>query len=92
MTWRQKLIEAGICRKRINRHVTRRRHVFMRHIVKWGVARELVPETVWRALCAVEGLRAGEAVETEPVKPVPEEHVAAWVAGGRWVGKQKGAP
>jgi hypothetical protein len=38
---RQKLIEAGICRKRINQHVTRIRHVF-----KWGVARELVPETV----------------------------------------------
>ena len=39
---RQKLIEAGVCRKRINQHVTRIRHVF-----KWGVARELVPETVW---------------------------------------------
>ena len=44
---------------------------------KWGVARELVPETVWRALCAVEGLRIGEAAETEPVRPAPEKHVAA---------------
>ena len=52
-----KLIEAGICRKRINQHVTRIRQVF-----KWGVARELVPETVWRALCSVEGLRYGEAI------------------------------
>lgn len=69
---RQKLIEAGICRKRINQHVGRIRQVF-----KWGVARELVPETVWRALCAVEGLRLGEAPETEPVKPVLEEHIAA---------------
>ena len=69
---RQKLIEAGICRKRINQHVTRIRHVF-----KWGVARELVPETVWRALCAVEGLRVGEATEAEPVRPVPEEHISA---------------
>ncbi|HUT11327.1 MAG TPA: site-specific integrase [Thermoguttaceae bacterium] len=69
---RQKLIEAGICRKRINQHVTRIRHVF-----KWGVARELVLESVWRSLCAVEGLRVGEAIETEPVKPVPEDHVAA---------------
>lgn len=42
---RQKLIDAGLCRKRINGHVTRIRHMF-----KWGVARELVPETVWRAL------------------------------------------
>ena len=69
---RQKLIEAGICRKRINQHVGRIRQLF-----KWGVAREMVPETVWRALCAVEGLRLGEALETEPVKPVPEEHIAA---------------
>lgn len=69
---RQRLIEAGICRKRINQHVTRIRHVF-----KWGVARELVSETVWRALCSVEGLRVGQAVETEPVKPVSEDHIAA---------------
>jgi integrase len=32
---------------------------------------------VWRALCAVEGLGLGEAPETDPVKPVPGEHVAA---------------
>jgi len=69
---RQKLIEAGICRKRINQHVGRIRSVF-----KWGVAREMVPETVWRALCAVEGLRMGEAPETEPVKPVPEDRIVA---------------
>ncbi|NQU25809.1 MAG: hypothetical protein HQ567_31360 [Candidatus Nealsonbacteria bacterium] len=69
---RKELIDAGICRKRVNQHVTRIRRMF-----KWGVSRELVPETVWRALCAVEGLRVGEAVETEPIKPVPEEHVAA---------------
>jgi len=68
---RQESITAGICRKRINQHVTRIRRMF-----KWGVAHELVPETTWRALCAVEGLRVGEAVETEPIKPVPEEHIA----------------
>ena len=69
---RQKLIDAGICRKRINQHVTRIRQVF-----KWGVAHEMVPETVWRALCSVQGLRYGEAAETEPIKPVPEDHIAA---------------
>ena len=68
---RQQLIDADICRKRINGHVGRIRHMF-----KWGVARELVPETVWRALCAVEGLRRGDAKETVPTKPVPEEHIA----------------
>ena len=45
-------------------------------MLKWGVERELVRETTWRALCAVQGLRVGEAVETEPVKPVPEDHIA----------------
>ena len=37
-----------ICRKRINQHVGRIRQMFKR-----GVGREIVPETVWRALCAV---------------------------------------
>jgi integrase len=69
---RQKLVEAGICRKRINQHVGRIRHAF-----KWGVAHELVPETTWRALCAVEGLKIGEATETRPVKPVLEAHIIA---------------
>ena len=60
---RQKLIEAGYCRKRINQHVGRIRQAF-----KWGVARELVPETVWRALRAVEGLRLADAQREVPVE------------------------
>jgi len=67
---RQQLIDQGICRKRINQHVTRIRQVF-----KWGVSRELVAETTWRALCSVEGLNYGEALETDPIKPVPEQHI-----------------
>jgi hypothetical protein len=50
VTCRQKLVEADICRKRINQHVGRIRHMF-----KWGVAREMVPESIWRALCSVRG-------------------------------------
>ena len=69
---RLKLIEAGICRKRINQHVGRIRSMF-----KWGVAREMVPETVWRALCSVEGLRIGEAIERPPVRAVSDERIAA---------------
>jgi site-specific recombinase XerD len=69
---RQKLIEAGYCRKRINQHVGRIRRAF-----KWGVARELVPETVWRALCAVEGLRVGEGIERPPIRAVSDERIAA---------------
>jgi integrase len=69
---RLKLIEAGICRKRINQHVGRIRQMF-----KWGVGREMVPETVWRALCAVEGLRVGEGIERPPVRAVADERIAA---------------
>jgi integrase len=66
------LLEAGYCRKRINQHLGRIRRMF-----KWGVAREMVPEGVWRAICAVEGLRKGEAPDTEPVKPVSETSIQA---------------
>ncbi len=69
---RLKFIEAGICRKRINQHVGRIRKMF-----KWGVGRELVPETVWRALLAVEGLRIGGAIGRPPVKSVSDERIAA---------------
>ena len=69
---RQKLIESGICRKRINQHVGRIRQAF-----EWGVSRELVTETVWRALLAVERLKMGEALETEPVRPVSDERITA---------------
>ncbi len=69
---RQKLIDAGFCRKRINGHVGRIRLVF-----KWGVSREMVPEAVWRALCVLEGLRRGEALDRPPIRPVPEAHTKA---------------
>ena len=65
---RQRLIDAGFTRKRINQHVGRIRHMF-----RWGVSRELVAETVWRALGAVDGLRKGEGGTERPkIKPVPE--------------------
>ena len=46
---------------------------------KWAVAEELVPPSVFHGLQAVAGLRFGrtEARETEPIKPVPDEHVDA---------------
>ena len=69
---KQELIDTAIVRKRINQHLTRIRQVF-----KWGVANEMVDESVWRALCAVEGVRRGQAVESEPVRPVPMDHIEA---------------
>lgn len=46
---------------------------------KWAVAEKLVPETVYRGLLVVEGLKAdrSKARETERVTPVPNEHVEA---------------
>ncbi len=46
---------------------------------KWGVTEEAVPASVHDAMVKVEGIRKGrtEARETEPVGPVPIEHVTA---------------
>ena len=70
-----KLIEAGICRKRINQHLSRIRLVF-----KWGVARELVPEA-WRARARHDraarcGDRAAAARPARGMTPFTQEEFA----------------
>lgn len=69
---RQRWIDQGLSRLFINQRVGRIRRMF-----KWAVAEELLPPRTFQALQAVEGLRFGhtDAVETQPVGPVPE----AWV-------------
>jgi integrase len=71
---RQKMLEADLCRRVINQRIRR-----IVRMYKWGVAEELVPETVYRALTAVTGLQYGRspARESKPVKPVPEAFVSA---------------
>ena len=71
---RQTLIDAEVSRGVINQRVGR-----MKRLFKWAVAEELVPESVHRALLAVEGLKAGRsgAKETDRIEPVPDEHVDA---------------
>ena len=73
-TVRQKMIDAGWCRNTINASVGKIRRMF-----RWAVSEELLPVTVYQALTSVQGLQAGrtEAVETEPVKPVPDAVVEA---------------
>lgn len=73
-TVRHRMIGLGWCRKSINVHVGRIKRVF-----RWGVEQEIVPGSVYHALQAVRGLRAGrsEAVESEPVRPVAVEDVEA---------------
>jgi integrase len=71
---RQQMIDAGLSRGVINGRVSRIVRMF-----RWGVAEELVPETVHGALEAVAPLREGrsEAREPQKVKPVPDEQIAA---------------
>jgi integrase len=71
---RCQLVAQDLCRSEVNR---RTRHVV--RAFKWGVSEEIVPEGVWTALTAVEGLRRGrsEARESDPVGPVPDDVVAA---------------
>lgn len=71
---RAKMIEAGLCRNRINKDTARIRRVF-----KWAGAKRIVPASVWQELSTVEGLRAGRsaAKETAPVRPVAPSVVEA---------------
>ncbi|VAX36885.1 hypothetical protein MNBD_PLANCTO02-3090, partial [hydrothermal vent metagenome] len=64
---RDKMIESGITRKRINQHVCRIRRMF-----KWGVSKELLPVAIYEALMTLEGLRKGRsnAKESTPIKPI----------------------
>jgi integrase len=69
---RTSMIDAHLCRGNINRHISRIKHLF-----KWSAANELIPPSIFQALQAVDGLRAGrtEARESEPVKPVSDQAV-----------------
>lgn len=73
-TVRTRMVEGGAARRTVNKWVNRIRHVF-----KWGASLELVPVAVYEALRTVPALAAGRSAarETEPVKPVPDEHVDA---------------
>jgi integrase len=73
-TVRQKMVEQDLCRTQINRQINRIRRVF-----RWGVENELVPASILHALQAVAPLKRGrtEARESEPVRPVPDDHVDA---------------
>jgi integrase len=71
---REDMIRRGWCRNYVNAQTNR-----LRRLVKWAVENELAPPAVLQGLQAVAGLRAGKspARESDPVRPVPENHVAA---------------
>jgi integrase len=71
---RQQMIDAGNCRKYVNKNTGRIKRVF-----KWGVEHEIVPVTVYQALDCVAGLKAGrtQAPEMEPIQPVSDSTIEA---------------
>ena len=71
---RQRMTGGGGSRNYVNKHIRRIKLMF-----KWAASEELVPSAVFHSLQTVVGLKRGrtDARETEPVKPVPEEHVDA---------------
>ena len=72
LAMRQAWIDKGLSRKTVNDYTAALKHLF-----KWGAARDLVKPTVYQALATIEGLRPGrsEAKETERRQPVRQEHV-----------------
>ncbi|WP_166831537.1 site-specific integrase [Thalassoroseus pseudoceratinae] len=73
-TIRNEMVQRSWVRTSINRHVGRITRMF-----KWGAAHELVPASVYQSLQTLAGLQKGrtEAVESEPVKPVPDHLIDA---------------
>lgn len=71
---RQGWIDKGLSRKTVNDYTSALKHLF-----KWGAARDLVRPTVYQTLATIEGLRVGrsEAKESERRRPVQQDHVDA---------------
>lgn len=72
--FRQALIDDGLSRGTINQRIGRIVRIF-----KWGASEELLPAAIYESLKTVGGLQKGrtDARESEPVRPVAEEHVEA---------------
>lgn len=95
---RERMIDAGLARGVINKHIGRVKRFF-----KWATENELIPVEVHLALQTVAGLRRGRtpAPESTPVRPVPDEwidavllhvnrHVAAMIQLQRYTGMRPG--
>lgn len=71
---RQELIAMRMARSNINKHIGRIKRLF-----RWAVSQEMVSGEVLHALDSVGGLHRGhsDAMETDPIKPVPTAHIDA---------------
>lgn len=71
---RDAMIRSGLARTTVNARVNRMRRMF-----RWSVSHELIPAPVFQALASIEGLKRwrSDAKESDPIVPVPVEHVEA---------------
>ena len=71
---REAMVQDGHSRGHVNKQIARIRRLF-----RWAVESELVPPSVYHGLQAVTSLKRGrcDARETDPVRSVPDEFVAA---------------
>lgn len=71
---RELMVKNGIVRKSVNRGIGRIKRMF-----RWGAENEMVSTHILAAINSVPGLRYGRstAVEADPIKPVPDEHIKA---------------
>lgn len=71
---RRAMLDAGLCRNTINGRLGKLRSLF-----RWATEERLIPAGVLHEIASVKALRRGRdgVRETEPVGPVPAEHVAA---------------
>jgi integrase len=73
---RQIVIDAGCCRRYVNKQVD-----LIRLMFKWAVSEELIPVAVFQALTTVTGLRKGRsnAKDNKPVGPIADAVVEATI-------------
>ncbi len=71
---RKNMIAKGWCRTNVNKMVGRIKRMF-----RWSAEQEILPGSIYQNLQTVSGLKKGRssARESEPVKPVPQEHIDA---------------
>ena len=71
---RQQMVAAGLARTLINRRIG-----VVKRAIKWAVSEELLPPASYESLRSLAGLRLGrtDAKESDPVKPVPDDVLAA---------------
>lgn len=74
---RQKMIASGMSRKVINQRINK-----IRGMYRWSAEDDLLPDGEWMKQGFLKPLKAGrsDAVESQPVRPVPQSHIDAVLA------------